>query len=190
MGKTIVSTDPKSHEDISVCHICGVPKDCFSFPSTSWPGGRSDCPKPAHTHRRVTHGTDISANGQNTIKKCSQDKILHFSGLFCATWSPGYFSPWIPNLGYQQGLVWWMLLNVTPLLQSQQSSGTEDSYLQAFVFPVPPRQVVVYSTNSKNQRKAVGERGRGKYQGEMKVLQTVCGVIKSQRGSAVRLLSC
>lgn len=59
-----------------------------------------------------------------------------------------------------------------------------------FVFLVPHRQVVVYSTNSKNQRKAVGERGRRKYQGEIKVLQTVCGVIKSQRGSAVRLLSC
>lgn len=192
MGKINLSTASAPNHRRTFQFVTSVMSQGIVFPFTQHPDqeARVTVPKSAHTHRRGTHCTDISASGQNTTKKCSQVKILHYSGLFCATWSPGHVSPWIPNVGYQQGLVWWMLLNVTLLLQSQQSSGTEDTYWQAFVFPVPHRQVVVYRTNSKNQRKAVGEWGRGKYQGEIKVLQTVCGVIKSHRGSAVRLLSC
>lgn len=91
-------------------------------------------PKPAHTLRRVPQRTDISASGQNTIKRCSQGKILHHSGQFCATWSPGYFPFWIPNVGYQQGLVWWVLLNVSPLLQAHQSSGTEDTAIYRLLY--------------------------------------------------------
>lgn len=90
-------------------------------------------PKRARTHRGVTHGSDTSVNGQNTIKRhTGQNSAL----LWPVLWS---MKPWaLFSLNSKRGIPTGTGLvgapDCHPLLQTQQGSGTEDTVIYRFLY--------------------------------------------------------